>query len=311
MMTNEKGLIFNIQKYCVHDGPGIRSIVFFKGCPLACQWCSNPEGISSQPEISYKKSKCMGMDKCAYCAPVCPQQAIGPDDQGLAQIDRAKCSACLACAEACPAKDMEQMGRWLSVDEVLQEVRADEIFYNRSGGGMTLSGGEPLLQADFALRLLRQAHDEGLDTAIETTGCVPWEKAEAVFGELDFIHMDIKSLNTSKHKAFTGRGNELILDNFTKLCAHFPRKPLLVRTPIIPGFNDTVEDIQAIADFVNRAAKNMQDVRYELLPFHNFGSSKYDFQGKPYRYANYKNMDKATAEALKAQIRSDIPLLLN
>lgn len=309
MISTEKGLIFNIQKYCVHDGPGIRSIVFLKGCPLSCKWCSNPEGMSFHPEISYKKKKCITMDKCAYCAKVCPQKAVTTSADGFAQIDRQTCDSCMACVEACPAKAIEQMGRWMTASEVLTEVSADETFYKRSGGGITLSGGEPLLQADFAVTLLKQARAEGLETAIETTGCASWNKAEQVFQELDYIHMDLKSVNAEKHRIYTGQDNSLILENFTNLCATFPEKPIMARTPVIPGFNDTLEELQPIADFINEVGKHTQNLQYELLPFHNFGSSKYEFQGKPYSLANSKNMDKSVVAKLREQIKSNIPLV--
>lgn len=308
-MPSEKGLIFNIQRYSVHDGPGIRSIVFFKGCPLACRWCSNPEGMSHRPEVSYKKSKCIGVSKCGYCVKACPAQAIGVDAEDHAVIDREKCTDCLACAECCPAVAMEQMGRWMTVEEVLKEVSADEMFYSRSGGGLTLSGGEPLVQSDFAVALLDQAHRDGLDTAIETTGCVPWDQALPVFERLDFIHMDIKHVDSEKHRAYTSRDNALILENFARLCDTLPDKPIIARTPVIPGFNDTLEELQAIVNFINQAGKNAHKLSYELLPFHNFGSSKYEFQGKPYDFEGYSNMDKEFVRELRTKLVSDVPIL--
>lgn len=308
-MTVDKGLVFNIQKFSIHDGPGIRSLVFFKGCPLACKWCSNPEGMLAKPEISYKKDRCISVEKCAYCVKVCSENAIGLDANGKAAIDREKCSGCMACVEACPALAIEQMGRWMTVDEILKEVVADETFYKRSSGGMTLSGGEPLLQSDFVLKLLKQAHADGLETAIETTGCVAWEKARPVFDILDFVHMDIKSVDREKHQQFTGCDNQLILENFINLCREFPEKPIIARTPVIPGFNDTLEDLQAIVDFINEAGKKCTNLSYELLPFHNFGSSKYEFQGKPYAFEGYKNMDKAFVKDLREKLYSNVPIL--
>lgn len=308
-MSSEKALVFNIQKYSIHDGPGIRSLVFFKGCPLACKWCSNPEGISPIPEISYKKNHCITMRKCGYCANVCPEKAISADKNGIALINRTKCTNCMKCVNACPAQTIEQMGHWMTVDEILQTVVADESFYKRSGGGMTLSGGEPLLQSNFVVKLLQQAHEDGLEIAIETTGCVPWKKAEPVFSALDFIHMDIKSVDSEKHTKFTGRNNHLILENFAKLCKIFPDKPIIARTPVIPGFNDTLKELQNIVDFINDVGKNATQLRYELLPFHNFGSSKYEFQGKPYAFAGYKNMDKDYVRTLRAQLRSKVPII--
>lgn len=310
-MNSEKGLIFNIQKYSIHDGPGIRTLVFFKGCPLACKWCSNPEGIVGYEELSYKKSKCITIDQCGFCLKSCPINAIQRDESGIAKIDRHSCSNCMHCVTVCPSKAIEQIGHWMTVEEIIAEVTSDSAFYSRSGGGMTLSGGEPLLQADFVVKLLQAAHEEGLKTAIETTGCVPWDQAKLVFSELDFIHMDIKSLDSDKHKAYTGRDNTLILENFTKLCQTFPNKPIIARTPVIPGFNDTLEDLQAIADFINKVGKHHLHLQYELLPFHNFGSSKYEFQDKPYAFADYKNMNKGFVQTLREKIQknSSIPLV--
>lgn len=309
-MTRDKGLVFNIQKYSVHDGPGIRTIVFFKGCPLACRWCSNPEGISHLPEISYKSSKCIGVSKCGFCVKACLNQAIRVDEEDKAVIDHSKCGDCTICSDKCPAQAIERMGRMMSVEEILKEVMADELFYSRSGGGITVSGGEPLLQAEFVTELLKQAHREGLETAIETTGCVPWEQAQPVFEQLDFIHMDIKSVDPVKHKAFTGRDNALILENFRRLCESFPDRPIIARTPVVPGFNDNVEALQAIVDFINEVGASCTDLSYELLPFHNFGSTKYAFQGKSYYYQGYGNMDKIVVEELRAQLRSpNVPIL--
>lgn len=308
-MNADKGLVFNIQKYSVHDGPGIRTLVFFKGCPLSCKWCSNPEGIALEPEISFKKNRCIIIDKCGLCVQNCPEKAITADPENYPSIDRKKCTNCFNCVDSCPAKTIEIMGRWMTVDEILEEVTADESFYKRSHGGMTLSGGEPLLQADFVVNLLRQAKQDGLETAIETTGCVPWEKAQPVFALLDYIHMDIKTVDSKKHFQYTGRENQLILENFEKLCSEFPDKPIIVRTPIIPHFNDTPEALQAIVDFINEVGKNASQLRYELLPFHNFGSSKYEYLGKDYAFSDLKNMDKAFARSLRSQLKSDIPIL--
>lgn len=304
----ETGIIFNIQKFCVHDGPGIRSMVFFKGCPLKCKWCSNPEGIATYPEITYKAQKCITVEKCGFCVQQCPVGAIEVVE-GMAHINREACQRCYQCTEVCPAKAMEIMGKTMTMQEVIDKIEEDGAFYSRSGGGMTLSGGEPLLQADFAVALLREAKKSGLETAIETTGCVPWEKAKMVFAELDFIHYDLKSFDSQRHRAYTGQSNTLILENFVKLCQTFPHKPIMVRTPVIPGFNDTAADIQAIADFVNTVAQDVANITYELLPFHNFGSSKYEFQGKSYALMDYKNMDKEFVDQIRAQVRSVIPII--
>ena len=305
---SETGLIFNIQKFCVHDGPGIRSIVFFKGCPLRCQWCANPEGMHTYPEIALKARKCIGMDKCGRCFTVCPQGAIIHADN-IVKINRELCTNCGQCAEACPAKAIEVLGKYMTVEAIIQEVLKDDAFYARSEGGITFSGGEPLLQAEFLTNLIKAARVEGLTTAIETTGCVPWEKAMMVFNELDFIHYDIKHMNDEKHRRYTGVSNLLCLENFKQLCQQYPDKKILVRTPVIPGVNDTVDEIQAIADFINKTAAGMADIAYELLPYHNFGSSKYEFLGRSYALNGVQNMGKTSIEMLKQEIHSEINLL--
>lgn len=308
-MNVDKGFIFNIQKFSVHDGPGIRTIIFFKGCPLTCEWCSNPEGISLQPEISYKKSKCIGVSKCAYCIKACSEKAIHVNAEDIAVIDRSRCIQCMTCADVCPALAIEVMGRWMSVEEIIQEVSGDAGFYKRSGGGITLSGGEPLLQAPFVVKLLDAAHAEGMETAIETTGCVSWEQAEPVFKRLDFVHMDIKTVDQKKHLAFTKHDNALILENFRKLCRQFPDKPIVARTPVIPGFNDNIEALQANVDFINDAGRNCSNLSIEFLPFHNFGSAKYENQGKRYAFTGYGNMNKEFVKDLREKMLSDVPIL--
>lgn len=293
----DKGLVFNIQKFSIHDGPGIRTIVFLKGCPLHCRWCANPEGIRPVPQIAQKNAQCIGVNECGYCIEACKQQAIYIEDN-KAVIDFSKCNDCLACEVACPANIFEQFGKRMSVDEVIQEVLKDQAFYIRSGGGLTLSGGEPLLQADFAGALLKAARAEGLETAIETCGFAPWENIEKVFPWLDFVHFDIKSMNDEKHIAFTGQSNQLILENFEKICHTYTDVPILVRTPVIPGFNDTVEDIQAIADHIQKVAADCSNVNYELLPFHCLADSKYTSIGQTYAYHDYKNMEKSVVQSL-------------
>lgn len=302
------GLIFNIQKFCLHDGPGIRTLVFFKGCPLRCRWCSNPEGMNSRPELAVKSDKCISLESCGLCASVCPQNSIRKNEDNRVHVQRELCSSCMACVDICPANALERMGSLMSVDEVIKKVKADEMFYSRSGGGLTLSGGEPLLQPEFAMALLRRAKEEGLETAIETTGCVGWEKAHPVFDALDFIFYDIKFFSPELHEHFTGVPNRLVLENFVRLCATFPDKPITVRTPVIPGINDNVEQLQLIADFIEKNVRS-EKVRYELLPFHNFGSAKYEFMGKAYALKDLRSMPAEHVADLKKQLKTSIPLL--
>ena len=273
-----EGCVFNVQKYSVHDGPGIRTIVFLKGCPLHCKWCCNPESQLVQPQIAYNPEKCIGT-VCKLCAEACPEKIITMSEEtGKAVIDHQKCIHCLACAKACPAKSISLYGEYQKPEYFINKVEEDAIFYSRSEGGLTLSGGEPTMQTEFAIELLRDAKKRGITTAIETCGAIPWETCHEVYDYLDYIHFDIKHMNSEKHKEWTGQGNETILDTFRKMRGAHPDVHCVARTPIIPGFNDTEEDIIAIRDFV----KQFPNTEYEVLKYHRYGTTKYEFIGREY-----------------------------
>jgi len=270
------GLVFNIQKYSVHDGPGIRTIVFLKGCPLHCRWCSNPESQAFQPELAFNPGRCLGFDQCQRCLKACPHGAIGEKD-GQPVFDRARCAGCERhCVEACPAMGVIAYGQIKTVGEVMRVVEQDGQFYARSRGGMTLSGGEPLAQPDFALALLREARRRRIGTAMETCGHVPWPTLEAAAPLLDAVMFDVKSLNAERHKECTGRVPDQALANLRRLAAEFPGVQLHVRTPIIPGFNDSEADVAAICDFV----ADLPGATYEMLRYHRLGTQKYQFLGR-------------------------------
>ena len=269
-----KGMVFNIQKYSVHDGPGIRTIVFLKGCSLSCRWCSNPESQKRTPDLAYNVNRCLSLAKCRRCLDACPNGALSRKDDDTLAIDRTKCAGCsMPCAEACPAQGLLIYGGERTVEEVIRIVEQDAAFYARSSGGMTLSGGEPLLQGEFATALLREAKRHRLKTAIETCGMVPWETMEEAAASLNNVLFDIKHMDPEVHKANTGQTNERILDNFRRLASGFPDLPNLARTPIIPGVNDNEVAVRAIAEFV----KPFPNVKYEMLPYHRLGTQKYLF----------------------------------
>lgn len=274
--NNRKGLIFNIQKFSYHDGPGIRTLVFFKGCPLKCQWCSNPEGIFPNRELAFKESKCIGLSECGHCLGSCKIGALRENGK-MISVDKNLCTNCGDCVDICPSKALVMFGEYMSVNETLNAVEDDSAFYNRSGGGITLSGGEPLLQADFAMELLREAKSRGLSTAIETSGYTDFSSIEKVFPYVDFIHYDIKVIDSERHKKFTGVSNEVVLENFIKICNKFAHIPMVARTPVIPGVNDTDSEIQAIIDFISDVSIL---IKYELLLYHHFGKPKYTYLGK-------------------------------
>jgi len=272
MSENRKleACIFDIQRYSIHDGPGIRTTVFFKGCPLSCFWCQNPESQSNIPEIMLFKDKCT---LCGLCVKACPSGASSLLAES-SEIDRQKCTGCGSCSEVCPNGARRIVGKMMSVDEVLEIVLKDIDFYRNSGGGITLSGGEPLLNTDYALYILKSCKNRGINTAVETTGCLPWSSIEKVIGETDLFLYDIKHLDSEKHKAGTGVPNELILQNAKKINA---LKPMKVRVPLIPGFNDSPEVIQAIAAFVKN---ELHSVEIELLAYNKMGESKYSRLGR-------------------------------
>ena len=272
------GRVLNIQRYCTHDGPGMRTTVFLKGCSLRCKWCSNPESINPKPELGYDPRLCTGKKECGLCLkPPFPEGAFyvveGVDDKIHVNWDLATdCDE--ATVSLCPTQALYMFGKEMTVEEVLDEVERDASFYRTSGGGMTLSGGECLLQPDFAAALLEEAHNRGINTAIETAGNVPWSFMEKVLPHVDTMQHDHKLTNPERHKKWTGVDNKRILENFKKAYETFPNIEFIARTPLIPGVNDDEEHIRAVLEFI-RPHKNVID--YELLPYHRFGTSKYEF----------------------------------
>lgn len=274
-----KGYVFNIQKYSVHDGPGIRTIAFLKGCHLRCRWCSNPESQKPMPQVAVNNNRCIGTDKCHWCMDACPNGALYADGTKIA-IHRDKCAGCteLPCAAACPAQGLNIYGELKTVDEVMKVVEQDAPFYARSGGGMTLSGGEPFFQGEFALALLREARARFIRTAVETCGMCETDVLLEAGKSLNYVLFDVKSMNSDKHREMTGMPNAHILNNLKTFVKEYPDKPVLVRTPIVPGFNDTPDDVTAIAEFVDSLGDH---VNYEMLPYHRLGTQKYEFLDMP------------------------------
>jgi pyruvate formate lyase activating enzyme len=289
-----RGRIFDIQKFSVHDGTGIRTLVFLKGCPLACAWCSNPEGQAYSAELVYSRDRCLGTSQCDRCMQACMARAVGQDADGKVKIDRQLCDNCGTCAYVCPSEALQLSGDLVSVDHVMRVVEEDSGFYARSGGGLTLSGGEPLSQGDFVKTLLVTARNRGLDVVIETSGLCRWETLAEIAPLVDQIFYDIKCMDAESHKRTTGVSNEGILENFRKLRRSFPGIPVIVRTPIVTGVNDTEEEIQAIVQFINDAGGA---AGYELLPYHRFGETKYGKLGKTY---SLKDIDPPSEERMIA-----------
>lgn len=281
------GLIFNIQRFSIHDGPGIRTTVFFKGCSLHCFWCHNPEGRHARPEIQFFPERCIA---CGDCFLKCPNHAHKLEEN-LHLFIRENCQVCSACVETCYSNALELTGRDVSVEEVMEEIMRDRMFYETSNGGVTLSGGEPLLQADFALALLQRCKAEDLHTAIETCGNYPWHELEKLLPEIDLIMMDLKLIDPTKHQAACGDSNERILANARRLA--LTDKPIIFRVPVVPTVNDSLEEIGSIVKFVQSLVElRMQhsngkekgaDIQVELLPFHRLAADKYRSLGLEYR----------------------------
>lgn len=272
-VANVTGTVFNIQRFSVNDGPGIRTTVFLKGCPLRCRWCCNPESHQARPEISRNTVRCTG---CGACIAACPHQALHREG-GAVVLDRRLCRTCGTCVSACPSEAVSLVGQTMTAREVAEKAAEDALFY-RGEGGMTLSGGEALAQADFALAACIESHREGISTALETSAFADEESLKAICRELDFIMMDIKHMNPVRHKEWTGVDNALIQRNIAMVSREFPRLPLILRCPVIPGFNDDDDNIIATA----RLAGGFPHARLELLPYHRLGEGKYPNLGRRY-----------------------------
>lgn len=286
-----EGTVFNIQRYSLHDGPGIRTIPFLKGCPLACKWCSNPESQKPQPEIMYQKSNCI---HCGKCFEACRYGALSKENPYM--VDRDRCVACGACAEVCPTNALVLKGKKMTVWEVIHELQKDENIYRRSDGGITLSGGESLSQPKFTRELLRACKERGWHTAIETTGMTTKEIIESVMPFVDLALTDIKIIDPSIHKNVTGVDNQIILENLIRISN---LTKTIVRIPVIPNVNDNIEAIREIVEFT-KLMKNINEIH--LLPYHNFGENKYNLLGRIYPLHGVKELPKDKINLLKQEI---------
>jgi len=287
------GIVLNIQHFCTHDGPGIRTTIFLKACSLRCKWCCNPESIHPKPELSYNLGKCIGEKECGFCLKECPESALFVlQSDGKVRVNWDLCTNCGKCVDICPTHALNLFGQNMTVQQVLDEVEQDSNFYNESGGGITVSGGECLLQPEFVGALLAGAHERGINTAIETAGNVPWRFMEQVLPHVDVMLHDHKATDPEQHKKWTGVDNVRILANFKQAYETFPNTKFVARTPLIPGVNDDEDHVRSVLAFI-RPHKNVID--YELLPYHRFGESKYNFLGRVYEL---KDFESPTAEKL-------------
>jgi len=297
MTETVTGTIFDIKRFAVHDGPGIRTTVFFKGCPLRCLWCHNPESMKVQRQIVFFENKCIG---CGECFKRCPNGALEATPEGR-KYYRDKCKLCGTCVEYCYAEATVMQGKIVTVEEVIEEVKKDMPFYENSNGGVTLSGGEPTMQPEFCIAVLKESKNAGMHTALDTSGFVKYEVFREILRYVDLILYDVKVIDAQKHKEYTGVSNDVILSNLLKV--DDLEIPIEIRIPTIPGYNDSDDNITATCDLINKM-KNVSAVK--MLPYHRLGEGKYDRLDMDYRLKNLEPPNKARMEELVSKMKSQI-----
>ena len=283
---NTKGYVYNVQRYCIDDGPGIRTTVFLKGCPLRCLWCANPESQKLTPEVGYRASICK---KCGKCVAACTKNAIRIEDDEI-RVDRSICENCGDCVEACIPGAQGVYGKEMTVGAVFKQVARDLKYYIRSNGGVTVSGGEPLMQAEFTGALLKKCQAEGIHACVETCGFASTEQLSKVIPFVSLFLYDLKHMDGTVHKKLTGSSNEPILRNLKTIADK--GTPLIIRIPLIPTCNDSDQNLSAIADFVSDLNT---PTSVEVMPYHNYGENKYEILDRPYLL---KNVEKPSGEML-------------
>lgn len=300
-VAKSKGIIFDIQRYSIHDGPGIRSLVFFKGCPLSCKWCCNPESQSAVIQLMHSKTKCK---LCGRCVTACTKGALSIVNNRI-NIDRTICDKCGDCISACYHDSLKFAGKWYTLEGLMDELLKDEMYFIVSGGGVTIGGGEPLFQQTFLKELIKQCHNRCLCTAIETCGYIDSINFKTIIDEIDMLLMDLKHMNDKKHIEWTGVSNKLILKNWEIVSKNM--KNVVCRVPIIPGFNDNESEIKEIVDFISSIGIK----KMHLLPYHRLGENKYELIGANYFMKNVippsnKKMDTLLSIAKLAGLNAQI-----
>jgi pyruvate formate lyase activating enzyme len=291
----KNGIVFDIRKYAIHDGPGIRTTVFFKGCPLRCWWCHNPEGQDLERELVYRKNRCIG---CGECIKKCPKQAIFLEDQHIS-VNRKNCILCGNCSEVCPSDALSIAGRRMSAKEVLEEIEKDRAFYDESDGGVTFSGGEPFLQPGFLNALLDECKERGIHTTVDTCGFAQYEIIEKMRDKVDLFLYDIKTMDARKHMKYTGASNEQILKNLKKLAKDGSN--IVISFPLIPGINDDDKNVVRTVKLIS-SLPNIKQVN--LLPYHRAGIEKYRNLGKPYKLDKIQPPSNQKIKSIKEKMEA-------
>jgi glycyl-radical enzyme activating protein len=298
-VSGPRALVFNIQRYSIHDGPGIRTTVFLKGCPLRCQWCHNPEAISGRMEFGFLPERCIG---CQECVAACPW-GVHHMEGGQHTVRRELCQGEGRCVEVCYAEALERLGYYLTVDEAVERAERDRTFYESSGGGVTISGGEPLQQPEFTLAFLAHCRERGLHTALDTCGHGSWKALEAAARTADLVLYDLKQMNAGIHRRVTGVSNRAILQNLARLLHMEGRGEVWIRYPLIPGVNDTLENSRAMGEFLQPYAVD-RPLRVDILPYHQLGESKYRKLGLEYPMGKSGPPEPATIEEARRILAS-------
>ena len=276
MAPPKKAVVLRVEKTSIHDGAGLRTVVFLKGCPLNCRWCSTPEGQSGAIELGLSRHRC---DDCGICVDVCPEGCFSTDIDGSCRLDPHKCTYCLACVEACPHSAVQVYGQEMTDRQVIELISRDEIFYFHSGGGVTISGGECLTQAEFVQSVLKECRTRGINTAMETSLFAPWQAVALVLPHLDALYVDIKHSDSRTHREITGCGNERIWDNLVHIDELDQHIPVVIRIPLIPGINDSDANLRNTLERVS-SLKKVRSI--ELLPYHRLGVATYADLGREY-----------------------------